>query len=132
MLIATTEKIMRNAFIHFAKKADLEPKQVQILISAKDESGEPKYTLMHDFKTIKMVSFNEILDVSFDLMGRESLAKPFLKDTLNRFSKELNEHISNIHVMIYNNGDTENNPILCLYNGPKTVKLLDIEKDVFI
>ncbi len=132
-VISQTKKIMREALTHFGKKASLEPKQVQLLISSVDESGNPTYTLMHDYQPIQLVTFLEILNKSFDFMQTEAQAAPFLKNALNRLAKQLETEVTNISILIFTDGAEVGNEVrLYLCNGHENIKELDFEQDIFI
>lgn len=128
-LVNTVSKVMRKAFSHFSEKVGVKPEQIQILISASDDEGTPEYQLMQDFKPVRKVKFSEILDVKLDLMNREALATPYLKESLLKFAKELDCPVTEVNVMIYNKEDCE--PILCLYKAKQEIRQLEWEGDIF-
>ena len=58
----------------------------------------PKTMIIYE---LKKVSFNEILNVKLDFLGREILATPFITNTIKRLMRESNCEFKEVNVLAY-------------------------------
>lgn len=122
------------------------PEKVQLLISTKDEETcEPYYRFLVNSKPYQNpkpengfvpgeVTFDQLLGIKlFDLLGRETIAKPFLATCIKRFSAELGIIPTEINLMVITMKNAENKYVLIpmLYHGFKQVRQLTWEGDIF-
>ena len=98
-----TKKIMRSAIERYAKENEVSNDRVQLLIYSDNPELEPKYKVLLDNKPLKNVSFNEILGVKLDFLGREFIATPFITNTIKRLMNESNCEFKEVNVLIYDN-----------------------------
>jgi hypothetical protein len=103
-----TQKIMREAIERYAKENDVSNERVQLLIYTDNPDLEPKYKVLLDNKPLKEVSFNEILNVKLDFLGREFIATPFITSTIKRLMNESSCEFNEVNVLIYPKDKTEN------------------------
>tara|TARA_R110001599_G_scaffold171331_4_gene361964 strand:+ start:15314 stop:15715 length:402 start_codon:yes stop_codon:yes gene_type:complete len=96
-----TKKIMKNAIVRYAKEEEIETKRIQLLIYTDNPDLEPKYKVLKDNKEFKKVSFNDILNVKLDFLGREILATPFITNTIKRLMRESNCEFKEVNVLVY-------------------------------
>ena len=94
---------MRSAIERYAKENEVSNDRVQLLIYSDNPELEPKYKVLLDNKPLKNVSFNEILGVKLDFLGREFIATPFITNTIKRLMNESNCEFKEVNVLIYDN-----------------------------
>ena len=115
-----TKKIMRSAIERYAKENEVSNDRVHLLIYSDNPELEPKYKVLLDNKPLKNVSFNEILGVKLDFLGREFIATPFITNTIKRLMNESNCEFKEVNVLIY---DTKSGDInLYFFVGTKPNK----------
>ena len=83
-IMKQTKKIMQKAILNFAEKNGVENKDSQVLIYPSSAELEPKYKVCTNWKPINEVSFNELLNVKVDFLGREFIAGSFIKNTFSQ------------------------------------------------
>jgi hypothetical protein len=76
----------------------------------------------------EVVTFNQILNVRFDMMNREAICGNFITGTLQRYSKELSCEMSNLFVVIYLVDDEEKDVRLWLYKNSDAIKEIELEE----
>jgi len=129
MIQEYVEKIMRDGINNFAVKHEKTIDEVQILISWNEDEQKPNYKKMIQGEGSIPVTFNQILDVRFDMMNREAICGSFITKTLDRFSKELNCMMSNLFVVIYLVATDEGEDVkLHLYRGSEAIKEIILEE----
>lgn len=121
------EKIMRNGIINFAQKSGKKIDEVQLLILWDENENKPKYKKLELGESSTLVTFNEILNVKFDMLNRESLVGHFIAKTLNLFSKERECKMSELFVLIALNEETDELNLF-LYQNRNKIQVLDLEK----
>jgi len=125
-LQAQTKKIMLNAIKNFSKKDELEQNEVQFLISTKDKkSCTPNYLYMKKHIPDRIVSFNDILGVKLDFLGREMIASPFIANTIRRLSREQQIEPLEVNVLIYSTGG--DNVSLYFFANKEPIKKLTFD-----
>jgi hypothetical protein len=103
-----TKNIMLNAIKKFAETDNLKQNQVQFIIATEDnKSCTPKYLYMKKHIPDRVVSFNEILGVKIDFLGREMIASPFMAKTIRRLSMEQNISPDQVKVLIWSKGESD-------------------------
>ena len=123
-----TKNIMANAIKNFAKDNSLDTKEVQFLISTDDNNScTPKYQFLIKHKPQRQVSFNEILNVKVDFLGREMIASPFIANTVRRLSKENECSTLDVNVLIYAKNSNVDDVLMYVFNKNKGVKFIDFE-----
>jgi len=129
MIQEYVEKIMRDGINNFAVKHEKTIDEVQILISWNEDEQKPNYKKMIQGEGSIPVTFNQILDVRFDMMNREAICGSFITKTLDRFSKELSCMMSNLFVVIYLVATDEDEDVkLHLYRGSEAIKEIILEE----
>ena len=96
-----TKKIMKDAIARFALENEVNKERIQLLIYTDNPDLEPRYKVLKDNKELKQVSFNELLNVKLDFLGREILATPFITATIKRLMRESNCEWKEVNVLIY-------------------------------
>ena len=96
-----TKKIMSVAIKRYSEEEKVETNQVQLLISTDDPDCEPQYQVLIHNKPVKKVSFNEILNVKLDFLGRELIATPFITSSLKKMIRANNCSYEEANVLIY-------------------------------
>ena len=89
------------------KQTQVSNERVQLLIYTDNPDLEPKYKVLLDNKPLKEVSFNEILNVKLDFLGREFIATPFITNTIKRLMNESSCDFNEVNVLIYPRDKTE-------------------------
>jgi len=128
MITEYVEKIMRNGINNFSQELNKSPQEVQILIFWDAEEEKPKYKKMVQGEKSEVVTFNQILNVRFDMMNREAICGNFITGTLQKYSKELSCEMSNLFVVIYLVDDEEKDVRLCLYKNSEAIKEIELEE----
>jgi hypothetical protein len=101
MLETQTKNVMKNAIIRYAEENKVDKKRIQLLIYTDNPELDPKYKILKDNKEFKKVSFNELLNVKLDFLGREILATPFISNTIKRLMRESNCEYKEVNVLAY-------------------------------
>jgi hypothetical protein len=132
MITEYVEKIMRNGINNFSQELNKSPQEVQILIFWDADEEKPKYKRMVQGEKSEVVTFNQILNVRFDMMNREAICGNFITGTLQRYSKELSCEMSNLFVIIYltetNGNEDEKDVRLFLYKNSEPIKEIELEE----
>ena len=124
----TSIGIMRKAIQNFAKEHNVENTKSAVLISTTDtESSTPNYQLLINNIPKGEVSFNRILNVKIDFLGREMIAKPFIANTIRRLARENECGVLDINVLVYTQDESAENVLLYFFKGKTPVKPLTFE-----
>lgn len=128
MITEYVEKIMRNGINNFSQELSKSPQDVQILIYWDAEEDKPKYKKMVQGEKSEVVTFNQILNVRFDMMNREAICGNFITGTLQKYSKELSCEMSSLFVVIYLIEEEEKDVRLFLYKNSDAIKEIELEE----
>lgn len=129
MITEYVEKIMRNGINHFSQELSKSNQEVQLLIFWDAEEEKPKYKKLVQGSKSEVVSFNEILNVRFDMMNREGICGGFITKTLEKFSKELGCEMSELFIVIHLESSEEIEDVkLHLYKNTEAVKEIELEE----
>jgi hypothetical protein len=118
----TTSNIMLNAIKNFSKEFEVEETKTQLMIKASDENCTPIYKVLVDNKVKKQVTFNEILNVKLDFLGREIIATPFIASSLRKLRREQGCGYEDLNILIYKQKDEQQIPNLYFFEGVKPIK----------
>lgn len=128
MINEYVEKIMRNGITHFAEQLQKPTADIQILILWDKDTESVKYKKMIRGGESVYIKFNEILNVKFDLMGREGICGNFITNTLRKYSKEYSCEMSELFVVIYLLEEEEKDIRLFLYRNAEAIKEIELEE----
>lgn len=130
MLSDYVEKIMRGGITNFAKEAQKTPYESQLLISWDDYNQKPKYKSLIQDGTSREVTFNQILNVKFDMLNREAIVGQFITGVLDRYSKEMSCMMRECFVLIFleQTSAEEDELRLYLYKGKEKIRELELEQ----
>jgi hypothetical protein len=118
----TTSDIMLNAIKNFSKEYGVAETQTQLMIKASDEQCTPTYRVLVDNKVKKDVTFNQILNVKLDFLGRELIATPFISSSLRKLRREQGCGYEDVSVLIYKQKEEQTTPNLYFFEGVKPIK----------
>lgn len=130
-----TKKIFNKAIKRYAKKDDVEEKNVSILLNLIDEGeidekGEllrnVGYRICHNYAPVKSVSIMEILGVKIDLKRYSVLVPPQIKNILENFEYETDSKDIEIGVYLDRNDNNEVNYFL--FKAGQLVKKFELEE----
>ena len=122
-----TEEIMVNAINRFAKDNGVNSVNVQLMIKASDEDCSPRYQLLINNRYQQDLTFNEILNVKLDFLGREIIARPFIASSLRRLRREHPCDYQDVNILIYKAKEEHTNPSLYFFEGTKAVKKIGMD-----
>jgi len=122
-----TEEIMINAINRYAKEHNVDSVKTQLMIKASDEDCTPKYQLLLNNKYERDLTFNQILNVKLDFLGREIIATPFIASALRRLRREHPCNYNEINILIYKQKEENTNPSLYFFEGSKAVKPIGMD-----
>lgn len=125
MVQGIVKKIMTTGITKYAKEYNVPAEQVQIKVT-NDPTGTVFYTMCNNFKAVENVSFLQIMDKKMDIFQYEALANPFLKKSLELYSKDTNDDVLNVCSFIMK--VNTNNIGLSFYNGYKNGKNISLGK----
>lgn len=125
MVEGIVKKIMNTGINKYAKAYEVPSNQVQIKVT-NDPDGTVFYTMCKNFKEVESVNFLQIMDKRMDIFQYESLANPFLKKSLELYSKDTNDDVQNVCSFIMQVNDS--NIGLAFYNGYKNGKSISLGK----
>lgn len=125
MVEGIVKKIMTTGINKYAKLYNIPADKVQIKVTD-DPTGTVFYTMCNNFKEVENVSFLQIMDKRMDIFQYEALANPFLKKSLELYSKDTDDDVLNVcsFIMQVNN----NNIGLSFYNEYKNGKNISLGK----
>lgn len=113
---------MLNAIKNFSKEYGVAETQTQLMIKASDEQCTPTYRVLVDNKVKKDVTFNQILNVKLDFLGRELIATPFISSSLRKLRREQGCGYEDVSVLIYKQKEEQTTPNLYFFEGVKPIK----------
>ena len=124
----TSIGIMRKAIQNFAKEHNVENTKSAVLISTKDEANStPIYTLLINNIPKGEVSFNQILNVKIDFLGREIIASPFIANTIRRLARENECSVLDVNVLVYTQDENADKVLLYFFIGRTPKKHITFE-----
>ena len=118
----TTSNIMLTAIKNFAKEFEVAETKTQLMINASDENCTPIYKVLVDNKVKKQVTFNQILNVKLDFLGREIIATPFIASSLRKLRREQGCGFEELNILIYKQKEEQQIPNLYFFEGSKPIK----------
>ena len=86
MIFEKTQKIMNTGIGKYSRINEVTEEQTQILVKA-EESENVSYSICKEWKPLESVTFKQIMDVRVDILGFEMLASPFLRKSVDMYSK---------------------------------------------
>lgn len=113
---------MLKAIKNFSKEYGVEETKTQLMIKASDEQCSPIYQVLVENKVKKQVTFNQILNVKLDFLGREIIATPFISSSLRRLRREQGCGFEDVSVLIYKQKEEQEVPNLYFFEGIKPIK----------
>lgn len=123
----STKDVMLNAIKNFSKNYNVKETETQLMIKASDEDCTPKYQVLVHNKKQKDVSFNEILGVKLDFLGREIIATPFIASALRKLRREQECGFEDINVLIYKAKEEQDYPNLYFFKGTQPIKPITMD-----
>ena len=124
MIFGKTQKIMKTGIAKYSKEFETTKDNTQILVRA-DEGDGVSYTMCNNWKPINEVSFKDIMNVRVDLLGFEMMASPFLRKSVDMYSKYYEALDSKINLFIFEKSDKVG---VAVYEGTKFKETLTLEK----
>ena len=121
-IVKTTSEIMLKAIKNFAKEFEVAETETQLMIQASDEQCSPIYKVLVNNKVKKQVTFNEILNVKLDFLGREIIATPFISSSLRKLRREQGCGYEGIIILIYKQKEEQTTPNLYFFEGSNPIK----------
>ena len=118
----TTSNIMLNAIKNFSQEFGVAETETQLMINASDDNCTPIYKVLVDNKVKKQVTFNEILNVKLDFLGREIIASPFIASSLRKLRREQGCGFEDLSILIYKQKEEQTIPNLYFFEGIKPIK----------
>lgn len=122
-----TKDVMLNAISNFSKEYEVSDLETQLMIRATDSDCTPKYQVLVNNKFKKDVTFNEILNVKLDFLGREHIVSPFIASSLRKLRNEHKCEVDEMSILIYKRPSDETKPYLYFFEGTKAVKPIDFK-----
>jgi hypothetical protein len=119
-----TNNILQQAIKRYSEENEVSVKETQLMITTYTPECKPVYKVLKNFKPIKDVGFNEILDLKIDFLGREIIATPFITNAIMRIIKENSCEYSEVNVLIYSNDENGDDLKLHLFIGNQPKKEL--------
>ena len=123
----STKEIMLNAITNFSKEFGVSTTETQLMIKAGDSNCSPQYQVLLKNKVIREVTFNEILNVKLDFLGREMIASPFIASSLRKLRNEHECDFEDLSVLIYKTKEEQTSPNMYFFQGYKPVKPITMD-----
>ena len=125
MILKKTSDIMLTGIAKFNQEFNAtSDQQTQIHVSMLPD-GTIVYKKALDWEPKDVVKFTEIMDVKFDILGFQSLARPVMQQSIVTFAEELNLDIEKVSVFIFENQAVV---YLAVYNENNFVKHLSLKQ----
>jgi len=113
---------MLKAIKNFAKEFEVAETKTQLMIQSSDEQCTPTYKVLVDNKVKREVTFNQILNVKLDFLGREIISTPFISSSLRKLRREQGCGWEDVSVLIYIQKEEQEVPNLYFFEGIKPIK----------
>lgn len=123
----STKKIMLDAISNFSKEFNVDSTKTQLMIKAGDDNCNPKYQVLLNNKVVRDITFNEILNVKLDFLGRELIASPFIAGSLRKLRNEQECKWEDINVLIYKQKEEQDSPNMYFFEGSKPIKPITMD-----
>jgi len=123
----STKEIMLKAISNFSKEFEVDTTKTQLMILASDDNCSPKYQVLLNNKVVRDVTFNEILNVKLDFLGREMIASPFIAGSLRKLRNEQECSWEEVKVLIYKQKEEQDSPNMYFFNGNKPIKPITMD-----
>ena len=123
----STKGIMLSAINNFSKEFEVETTKTQLMIKASDENCTPKYQLLLNNKVVRDITFNEILNLKIDFLGREMIATPFIASSLRKLRNEHECGWEEVNVLIYKEKQEQDFPNMYFFQGSKPIKPITMD-----
>jgi hypothetical protein len=123
----STKGIMLSAINNFSKEFEVETTKTQLMIKASDENCTPKYQLLLNNKVVIDITFNEILNLKIDFLGREMIASPFIARSLRKLRNEHECGWEEVNVLIYKEKQEQDFPNMYFFQGSKPIKPITMD-----
>ena len=123
----STKEIMLNAITNFSKEFEVGTTETQLMIRAGDSNCSPKYQVLLKNKVIRDVTFNEILNVKLDFLGREMIASPFIASSLRKLRNEHECDFEELSVLIYKTKEEQTSPNMYFFKGSEPIKPITMD-----
>jgi hypothetical protein len=122
-----TKDVMLKAISNFSKKYEVTDLETQLMIRASDDNCTPKYQVLVNNKLREEITFNEILNVKIDFLGREMIVSPFISSSLRKLRREHECKADDLAILIYKKESNPSSPYLYFFEGTKAVKPIDFQ-----
>jgi len=107
MIKGMVKGILLRALNNFAKQGGVNTSEVQLYYQMDENSpSEVRFTKMVKGSEKESISFLDIINKRFDLLGQEETAKPYMAKSITAFAKELSEETKDICVLIYSSNSS--------------------------
>ena len=116
-------RICKNEIERFSNEFECPKEDVCLTFNLREDALF--FRLLKDFKVVREVSFNEILNQKIDLRGYGLMVKPFIHKCLVRFCNEYEIKQDDVSVMVL---VVQEKVCLVLYNNVTQVKQIRIEE----
>ena len=126
-IITQTKSVMCNAIRRYASENNTPTTDSQILIYSDNPECTPSYKVCKDHKPVREVSFNDLLNVKVDFLGRELIATPFIKNCIKRITKENSCAFDKVNVLVYSKDEEGEDIKLWLFIGTEPKKELTFD-----
>jgi len=128
MIEGIVKKIMLTGIEKYAKIYNEPVEYVQIQVT-NNPSGYVNYEMCKGYKAVEAVSFLQIMDKKFDILGYESMASPFLKQSIQNVANEHHIFVDSVKcfIMAYNK-DGKQNIGLSFYANNVNLKNVSLSK----
>ena len=125
LVVNTFNEIVYKACERYGKEEGLEANEMQVLFKLDDE-GEVGYTILKKYNPLKVVTFNQILNVKIDFRMYGQIVPPFIQNTLISYGEKLETNPTELMVMCVVTG--VNSVKLFLYKDKKPIEEIILEE----
>ena len=125
LVVNTFNEIVYKACERYGKEEGLEANEMQVLFKLDDE-GEVGYTILKKYNPLKVVTFNQILNVKIDFRMYGQIVPPFIQNTLISYGEKLETNPTELMVMCVVTG--VNAVKLFLYKDKKPIEEIILEE----
>lgn len=122
MIFQKTQKIMNTGIGKYSRINEVTEEQTQILVKAESDD-KVNYSICKEWKPLEEVTFKQIMDVRVDILGFEMLASPFLRKSVNMYSKYYES--DDINLFIFKKGSKLG---IAVYDKNNFKEILTLEK----
>jgi len=130
-VVSQVEKIFTKKLQQFSKEFNVPFRDVQVLISKKENESSPAMALYVNGKLIRHLDVqNDILEIKIDFLGKSAQVLMFLDVIMGAFSSELSCKKEEVQIQLVARSNEDPSVCLALNKNNVFVRWIDLESEL--